>query len=100
MVKLEGTLCLIIVVAPMILALFIIWNYEGEGQKQLNSDGRETPQDVGFVLYDDNVWRPCLREIHPFRLLGFRVIAFGLALATFTVKVVGSKSTIFYYYTQ
>ncbi|GLU02070.1 hypothetical protein SLE2022_193400 [Rubroshorea leprosula] len=93
-------LCLIIVVAPMILALFIIWKYKGEGQKQLNSDARETPQDVGFVLYDDNVWRPCLREIHPFWLLGFRVIAFGLALATFTVKVVGSRSTIIYYYTQ
>ncbi|GLT33252.1 hypothetical protein SLA2020_078560 [Shorea laevis] len=93
-------LCLIIVVAPMILALFIIWKYEGEGEKQLNSDARETPQDVGFVLYDENIWRPCLREIHPFWLLGFQVIALRLALATFTVKVVGSRTTIFYYYSR
>lgn len=87
-------LCLIIVVMPMIVALFMIWKFE-----VLRSREREA-QDIGRALYDEDVWRPCLKQIHPLWLLAFRVLAFGLALSTITVKAVIHKGSTFYYYTQ
>ncbi|XVE67895.1 hypothetical protein DITRI_Ditri09bG0024700 [Diplodiscus trichospermus] len=92
-------LCSFIVLTPIVVALFIIWKYEG--LKQVKCDGRENQEGLGCnELYDDDVWRPCLQEIHPFWLLGYRFVAFCLALATISFKVVLNGCGIFYYYTQ
>lgn len=90
-------LCSVIVLTPIFIALFIIWKYEG--LQQVKCDGRESQEDIGcYELYDDDVWMPCLQEIHPFWLLGYRVFAFSLSLATVVSKVV-SGGGMFYYYT-
>ncbi|XP_022741899.1 uncharacterized protein LOC111293428, partial [Durio zibethinus] len=91
-------LCSIIVLTPIVMALFLIWKYEG--LKQVKCDGRERQEDLGCdELYDDDVWRPCLQKIHPLWLLGYRVVAFCLALATVKIKVVVNDGCIYYYYT-
>ncbi|KAK6280551.1 hypothetical protein POUND7_020818 [Theobroma cacao] len=92
-------LCSVIVLTPIIIALFIIWKYEG--LKQVKCEGRENQEGIGCdELYNDDVWRPCLSEIHPSWLLVYRFVAFCLALATIISKVVTNGGGIFYYYTQ
>ncbi|OMO59206.1 hypothetical protein CCACVL1_25000 [Corchorus capsularis] len=92
-------LCSVIVLAPVVIALLIIWKYEG--LKKLKCSGGDSQEDLGCdVLYDDDVWRPCLEEIHPIWLLGYRLVAFCLALATLVVKVASNGGRIYYYYTQ
>ncbi|XWS44156.1 hypothetical protein CRYUN_Cryun15aG0020400 [Craigia yunnanensis] len=81
------------------MALFIIWKYEG--LKQVKCDGRESQEYLGCnELCDDDVWRPCLQEIHPFWLLSYRVFAFTFTLASNVFKVDANGGGIFYYYTQ
>ncbi|XVF60258.1 hypothetical protein PTKIN_Ptkin08bG0030600 [Pterospermum kingtungense] len=93
-------LCAIVVLAPIVIALFLIWKYER--LKQVKCDGSESQEDSGCDEFcdDDDVWRPCLREIHPLWLLLYRFVAFCLALTTITFKVVLNGGAIFYYYTQ
>ncbi|KAK8672532.1 hypothetical protein V6N13_110898 [Hibiscus sabdariffa] len=95
----RGLVCSVIVLTPIVISLIIIWKYEG--LKQVKHDGKESHEDSSCdELYDDDVWKPCLQEIHPFWLLGYRVIAFCLALATTVSKAITSGGHIFYYYTQ
>ncbi|XP_058188210.1 uncharacterized protein LOC131304820 isoform X2 [Rhododendron vialii] len=91
-------LCAIWVLAPMLIALYMICKYERSDQ----SDFEETVilQDKTGVLCNDDAWRPCLQEIHPFWLLAFRVIAFFLLLGTLILDVVVHGGGILYYYTQ
>ena len=92
-------LCSVIVLTPIVIAFFIIWKYEG--LKPVTWDGRESQEDLGCnELCDDDVWRPCLQEIHPFWLLGYRVFAFSFTLASNVCQVVANGGGIFYYYTQ
>ncbi|KAI8533667.1 hypothetical protein RHMOL_Rhmol10G0027100 [Rhododendron molle] len=91
-------LCAIWVLAPMLIALYMICKYERSDQ----SDFEETVilHDKTGVLYNDDAWRPCLQEIHPFWLLAFRVTAFFLLLGTLILDVVVHGGGILYYYTQ
>jgi hypothetical protein len=52
------------------------------------------------VLYDDEAWRPCLRDIHPAWLLAYRLISFFVLLSLLIVIVISDGGDIFYYYTQ
>ncbi|KAF0890176.1 hypothetical protein E2562_038531 [Oryza meyeriana var. granulata] len=61
-------------------------------------DGKE--QRRPGVLYDDEAWRPCLPDIHPAWLLGYRLISFFVLLSLLIVSVISDGGTIFYYYTQ
>ncbi|KAI9178567.1 hypothetical protein LWI28_027976 [Acer negundo] len=90
-------LCVIWIFSSMSIASFIIWKYERFDI--LKSDG-ETREDAVNFLHSDDVWRPCLKEIHPIWLLAFRVIAFCLLLAMLIVKVIFSGAIILIYYTQ
>ncbi|KAL5860503.1 hypothetical protein ACOSQ4_001799 [Xanthoceras sorbifolium] len=91
-------LCSIWILSSLFIASFILWKYER--LDILKSDGGETQEDVAQFLRSDDVWQPCLKEIHPFWLLAFRVIAFCLLLATLIVKVIFSGAIILNYYTQ
>ncbi|XP_039062703.1 uncharacterized protein LOC120207264 [Hibiscus syriacus] len=92
-------ICSVIVFTPIVISLIIIFKYEG--LKKVKRDGKESQEGLSCdELYDDDVWKPCLQEIHPFWLLGYRVIAFCLALAMIVSKTVASGAHIFYYYTQ
>ncbi|XVE83999.1 hypothetical protein DITRI_Ditri16bG0133600 [Diplodiscus trichospermus] len=93
-------LCSLIVLTPVVIAFFIIWKYEG--LKQVTCDGTESQEDLDCNEFydDDHVWKPCLEEIHPFWLFGYRVFAFSFTLATNVIKVVVNGGAIFYYYTQ
>ena len=67
----------------------------------MTCDGRESQEDLGCnELYDNDVWRPCLQEIHPFWLLGYRIFAFSFILASNICQVDANGGGIFYYYTQ
>ncbi|XP_031249877.1 uncharacterized protein LOC116107719 isoform X2 [Pistacia vera] len=91
-------LCSIWLLSIMAISSFIIWKYES--LDNLRSDEGETRQDAAQFLCNDDAWRPCLKEIHPFWLLVFRVIAFCFLLATLVVRILSSESRIFYFYTQ
>ncbi|KAK0591048.1 hypothetical protein LWI29_034922 [Acer saccharum] len=90
-------LCVIWNFSSMSIASFTIWKYERFDI--LKSDG-ETRENAANFLHSDDVWRPCLKEIHPIWLLAFRVIAFCLLLANLIVKVLFSGAIILIYYTQ
>ncbi|CAN6453159.1 unnamed protein product [Victoria cruziana] len=50
--------------------------------------------------YADELWKPCLREIHPAILLLYRVVAFCLMVAVLVADIILEGSDMFYYYTQ
>ncbi|XP_061348806.1 uncharacterized protein LOC133294173 [Gastrolobium bilobum] len=89
-------LCAVCVLLPMVLAFLVIWKYENA--RNFTSGKGENQQDR--TLSGDETWKPCLKEIHPLYLLGFRVIAFSSLLATIVAKIRINGGTIFYYYTQ
>ncbi|XP_072961419.1 uncharacterized protein [Typha angustifolia] len=97
-------LCAIWVFSSMIIASILIWRYEGpdserEGEGDGEGEGEGRRATVGN-LYDDESWRPCLKEIHPTWLLAFRVVSFFILLVLLTVNVIVDGESIFYYYTQ
>ncbi|XP_068335596.1 uncharacterized protein [Pyrus communis] len=91
-------LCAIWVFVPMVVALLMLWKYDGQDHSK--SDRRDAQQDISQDFCGDEAWRPCLKEIHPVWLLIYRVISFSLLLATLIIKVAIAGSRIFYFYTQ
>ncbi|KAF3437013.1 hypothetical protein FNV43_RR19766 [Rhamnella rubrinervis] len=91
-------ICGIWVLISMTLALLLIWKFEGF--RKSKRDTRETQQDSPGVLYDDETWRPCLKEIHPAWLLAFRVVAFIVLLVLLIITAFADGGAIFYFYTQ
>uniref|UniRef100_A0A0D9VBS7 Uncharacterized protein n=1 Tax=Leersia perrieri TaxID=77586 RepID=A0A0D9VBS7_9ORYZ len=91
--------CAVSVLACMAVAAYLIWRHEGPAAGR--RPGGAGSDDAGDgVLYDDEAWRPCLREIHPAWLLGYRLISFFVLLSLLIVIVISDGGTIFYYYTQ
>lgn len=88
-------LCSIWILACMIVASILIWRYEGHCSRPQSSE-----KEREGLLYDDEAWRPCLKEIHPAWLLAFRLVSFFVLLGLLIVIIVVDKGTIFYYYTQ
>ncbi|XP_042023750.1 uncharacterized protein LOC121771017 isoform X1 [Salvia splendens] len=90
-------LCAVWVLAPMVIAAFIIWKYEHSGNSE--SDAGENQQESSHIRSEKS-WKPCLKEIHPVFLLCFRIIAFGLLLTAVSFDLALHGAELFYYYTQ
>lgn len=91
-------ICSIWVLISMTLALVLVWKFEGFQKSK--RDSRETQKDMPGVLYEDETWRPCLKEIHPAWLLAFRLIAFMVLSVLLIITAFVDGGSIFYFYTQ
>ncbi|XP_062218098.1 uncharacterized protein LOC133918302 [Phragmites australis] len=103
-------LCALWVLGCMSVAAYLIWRHEGPGAERRpggasaaagagGGEGDRKGRRPG-VLYDDEAWRPCLRDIHPAWLLAYRLISFFVLLSLLIVIVITDGGNIFYYYTQ
>uniref|UniRef100_A0A0E0JV43 Uncharacterized protein n=1 Tax=Oryza punctata TaxID=4537 RepID=A0A0E0JV43_ORYPU len=98
--------CALSVLACMAVAACLVWRHEGPGADRrpggagAGGGGGSKERRRPGVLYDDEAWRPCLRDIHPAWLLGYRLISFFVLLSLLIVIVISDGGTIFYYYTQ
>ncbi|KAL2925966.1 C-C chemokine receptor type 1, partial [Bienertia sinuspersici] len=88
----------IYVLGTIVLAIFLIWKHEGG--KKVDNERRENGVIPVGVLYQDEVWKTCLKTIHPAFLLAFRTFAFVLLLGIITGNVIVSGPGIFFFYTQ
>uniref|UniRef100_A0A2P2KFA4 Uncharacterized protein MANES_15G166900 n=1 Tax=Rhizophora mucronata TaxID=61149 RepID=A0A2P2KFA4_RHIMU len=91
-------LCAVWILTPLMIAVFIIWKYDG--LDHLRSSEGKTQQEAAHLLYGDESWRPCLKEIHPIWLLIYRIASFCLLSATIIFRVSVTGFGIFYFYTQ
>lgn len=92
-------LCCVWVLTSMIFAAILVKKYEGSRiRKNRNIEAQKT--ESSGLLYQDEVWRPCLKTIHPAWLLAFRVFAFLILLLLLILNVTVDGWEIFYYYTQ
>ncbi|XP_052190590.1 uncharacterized protein LOC127800173 isoform X2 [Diospyros lotus] len=90
-------ICAIWVLMPMSVASYIIWKYEGSDYSK--SERRNQQEKIQF-LHDDKAWRPCLKEIHPFWLLSFRLFAFFVLLGVLVADIIVQGAVMLLYYTQ
>ncbi|GJR12910.1 hypothetical protein Tco_0795562 [Tanacetum coccineum] len=94
-------LCSVWILTSMGLASYLITKYEGPLRRKFrNRQDNEDDDDYGGVLYDDELWKPCLKGIHPAWLMTFRIFAFFVLLILIILNAVVDGGTIFYYYTQ
>ncbi|XP_047331511.1 uncharacterized protein LOC124935095, partial [Impatiens glandulifera] len=99
-------LCSIWIITSLVFSYLLISKYEGPRRtrtrtrtRRENMDGEIEQEDCG-MLYEDEVWMPCLKEIHPGWLLAFRLFAFFVLLILLILNVTADGADIFYYYTQ
>ncbi|XP_042388799.1 uncharacterized protein LOC121980701 [Zingiber officinale] len=78
----RALLCAVWVLSSMIVASILVWKFEGS------------------ALCKDELWWPCVPEIHPVWLLVFRLVAFVALLGFLVINVLVDGGGIFYYYTQ
>lgn len=110
-------LCAFWVLISMGFASFIISKYEGPRNSSPNSHNyidqiqnggeiiaarkeEEEEEENPGILYADEVWKPCLKGMHPGWLLAFRVCGFFVLLTALIVNAIVDGPSIFYYYTQ
>ncbi|KAI3726968.1 hypothetical protein L1987_66775 [Smallanthus sonchifolius] len=96
-------LCCVWLLTAMGMASYLITKYEGPlNRKSRNSenDDDDDDDDYGGVLYDDEIWKPCLKGIHPAWLMIYRIFAFFVLLILITLNAIVDGGGIFYYYTQ
>ncbi|KAK4394700.1 hypothetical protein Sango_1624300 [Sesamum angolense] len=76
--------------------------YRSTSADEFRSRKRRKPatDEPAGIVYEDEVWRPCLRSIHPGWLLGYRVFAFLVLLLMLILNVAVDGGSIFYFYTQ
>ncbi|KAF6164098.1 hypothetical protein GIB67_017682 [Kingdonia uniflora] len=84
----------------MVVATITIWRNEGFRKAPKLGRPEETLEEMKWCLYEDEAWKPCLKDIHPVWLLGFRVIGFFLLLTLLIVNVAVDGGGILFYYTQ
>lgn len=93
--------CSVWILISMGLASYIITKYEGPLRRKFrNREDNEDDDDYGGVVYDDELWKPCLKGIHPAWLMTFRIFAFFVLLILIILNAVVDGGSIFYYYTQ
>uniref|UniRef100_A0A7C9E1E2 Uncharacterized protein n=1 Tax=Opuntia streptacantha TaxID=393608 RepID=A0A7C9E1E2_OPUST len=91
-------ICALFVLGSMVFASLLIWKYE---RAKKSEDGRTEPRQApAGVLYKDDLWRTCLKGIHPAWLLAFRIFAFVVLLAFIIGNAIAEGLGIFFYYTQ
>ncbi|KAA8517068.1 hypothetical protein F0562_017361 [Nyssa sinensis] len=61
---------------------------------------REAQKEPAGVLYEDELWRPCLKGIHPAWLLAFHLFAFFVLLILLLLNGAVDDGSIFYFHTQ
>ncbi|KAL1568211.1 hypothetical protein AAHA92_03608 [Salvia divinorum] len=91
-------LCSLWVLMSMVFASLLISRHECKRNSQENAESQE--RESPGILHEDEVWRPCLRSIHPGWLLAFRVFAFLVLLSMLILDVAVDGGTILYFYTQ
>ncbi|KAM0003830.1 hypothetical protein Hdeb2414_s0266g00852251 [Helianthus debilis subsp. tardiflorus] len=96
--NLKFLLCSIWVFGSILIALFLIWRYEGSHHSKTYKETTRLERD--WDSYDREAWMPCVKEIHPAWLLAFRIVAFCLLFIASTADVVKVGTDLFYYYTQ
>ncbi|XP_050224625.1 uncharacterized protein LOC126674250 [Mercurialis annua] len=93
-------LCAIWVLTPVIVALFILWKYEGLDNFRF-CRGKTQQEIADHCLHEQRTWRPCLDQIHPIWLLVYRVVAFSVLFASLVSKAsVNGFLVMFFFYTQ
>ncbi|GFP92369.1 hypothetical protein PHJA_001381000 [Phtheirospermum japonicum] len=96
-------LCSIWILMSMVFASIFISKHEcGRNSNPNNPENQQQQQqqESAGVLYEDEVWKPCLKTIHPAWLLGYRVFAFVVLLLMLILNVVVDGGGIFFFYTQ
>ncbi|XP_076947587.1 uncharacterized protein LOC143619582 [Bidens hawaiensis] len=100
-------LCCVWILTAMGVASYLITKYERPlNQKSRNRSDEydehdeDDGDDYGGVLYDDEVWKPCLKGIHPAWLMAYRIFAFFVLLILIILNAIVDGGSIFYYYTQ
>ncbi|KAL8457839.1 hypothetical protein ACS0TY_034814 [Phlomoides rotata] len=88
-------LCSLWILMSMVFASILISKHECRKKPEENQE-----EEPAGVLYEDEVWKPCLRSIHPCWLLAFRVFSFILLLLMLILNVAVDNGTIFLFYTQ
>jgi len=92
--------CAILVLFSAIISSLIILKYEVSRKKATRNGNKEGEKETSSTLYEDEIWRPCLKGINPVWLLGFRVFAFAVLLVLLILIATEDGGSIFYFYTQ
>lgn len=90
--------CALFLAIVMVVAALLIWKYEGF--KRPKPGSRDDSQDSVGSLYEDELWRTCVKGIHPAWLLAYRTLAFAVLFALILSDAVTSGGSIFLFYTQ
>ncbi|KAL0341518.1 UNVERIFIED_CONTAM: hypothetical protein Scaly_1814400 [Sesamum calycinum] len=93
-------LCSIWILMSMVFASILISKHECRRNSEVGSAENQQQEEPAGIVYEDEVWRPCLRSIHPGWLLGYRVFAFFVLLLMLILNVAVDGGSIFYFYTQ
>lgn len=96
-------ICFIWVLTAMVFASTLISKYEGpRGKPRRRGPRRENQEEreAAGMLYADEVWKPCVKGVHPGWLLAFRAIAFFVLLVLLLLNVHVDGGDIFFFYTQ
>ncbi|KAL8256935.1 hypothetical protein R6Q59_028976 [Mikania micrantha] len=103
-------LCCVWILTAMGMASYLITRYErplnrksrnrGDYDDDDDHDDDDHVDDYGGVLYDDELWKPCLKGIHPVWLMIYRIFAFIVLLILIILNAIVDGGSIFYYYTQ
>lgn len=92
--------CATWILTSMVLTFFIISKYEGPQNSRTASGESHKERESAGVLYSDQLWKPCLRVIHPAWLLAYRLVAFFVLLIMLSLIVAVDGGSIFAFYTQ
>lgn len=91
-------ICSIWLLVPMIFAIFLISKYEKP--RNFNNEDRENEEEPAGLVYEDELWKPCVKGVHPVWLLAYRIVAFFVLSILLCVNVAVDGGSIFYFYTQ
>ncbi|XP_074274442.1 uncharacterized protein LOC141598638 [Silene latifolia] len=86
------------VLGIVIFSLYLIRKHEGK--KRSGDETSDTGQVPVGVLYKDELWKTCLKDLHPVWLLLYRIIALCVLLTLIIGNTVADGPRIFYFYTQ
>ncbi|KAI7758436.1 hypothetical protein M8C21_001274 [Ambrosia artemisiifolia] len=96
----RGLLCCVWILTAMGIASYLITKYEGASNQKSRHRENVNDEDYGGILYDDEIWKPCLKGIHPAWLMIYRILAFLVLLILIILNAIVDGGSIFYYYTQ